>query len=668
MGTLSKLGQARAMSELIDGGRAAVDDWSQGLALLREADGAGALEPGDVERLAESAFWMGHLEECIEARERAYAGLVEEGDERAAALVALHLAFHHAGRASLPVAAGWLESASTLLADLPECPEQGWLAWIQGIVAGELFGDHEEESRLAERAVEIGRALGDRDVESLGVLQKGGAFVHLGRVDEGLALLDQVMARAVSGLLGPWASAAIYCGTISTCRTLGDYRRAAEWINEVRRRPAAARSCEFPGDCRVHRAQILQQRGDWAEAEVEAARACDELEAWDLAHVALGLYELGMLSLRRGDVSAAEHAFRQVEDLGGSIEPGNAMLHLLRGRPEAASASLDEALEQGGSVSSPQVLHDPRGDSLSRARLLPVATEASLAVGDVDRARRHADELDEIADRYPMVVAQRGRAAQAQGEVAFASGDLDVARDRLRQAMECWRQIGSRYDEARARVSLAVALRESGEHDVADLHLERALEAFEGLGALFDVVRALELLRKAAPHSRVIRTFMFTDVEDSTALLAKVGDEQWSEILRWHDSTLRRLFDRFDGQEIKQRGGGDGFFVAFTSADAALDCAGAIQQAMAEGSRDRGLPVRVRVGVHEAEATRSVDDYGGRGVHEAARVAALARGGEVLVSARTLESAGARHRVFGTRSATLKGLADPVTVASLVGP
>jgi adenylate cyclase len=89
---------------------------------------------------------------------------------------------------------------------------------------------------------------------------------------------------------------------------------------------------------------------------------------------------------------------------------------------------------------------------------------------------------------------------------------------------------------------------------------------------------------------------------------------------------------------------------------------------MAEGSRDRGLPVRVRVGVHEAEATRSVDDYGGRGVHEAARVAALARGGEVLVSARTLESAGARHRVFGTRSATLKGLADPVTVASLVGP
>ena len=78
------------MSELVDGGRAAVADrdWARALALLRDADDAGVLEPSDVERLAEAAFWMGHLEECIEARERAYAGLVEEGDARAAALVA----------------------------------------------------------------------------------------------------------------------------------------------------------------------------------------------------------------------------------------------------------------------------------------------------------------------------------------------------------------------------------------------------------------------------------------------------------------------------------------------------------------------------------------------------------------------------------------------------
>lgn len=644
------------MSELVEGGRAALADrdWPRAFALLRDADCAGELEPGDVERLGEAAFWSGRLEECIAARERAYAGLVEEGDVRSASMVALHLAFHHAGRNALAVAGGWLQNAVTLLAEESECAEQGWLAWIQAIVAAELVGDREEALRCAERAIEIGRAVGDRDVESLGTVEKGQSLIHVGRVEEGIALLDQAMTSAVSGLLGPWASAATYCGTISTCATLGDYRRASEWIEEVRRRPAEARSCEFPGDCRLHRAEILQLRGEWEEAEVEAARACDELASWDAAHVAEGLYELGLLSLRRGDFGAAEQAFGQVEENGGSPQPGRALLELARGRPEIASAGLEDAL-------------DSAGDDLRRAQLLPAATEASIAAGDLDTARRRADELDRIAARY-QTVTQRGRAAQATGDVAFAAGDVDLARNKLREALDCWRHVGARYDEARARVALGIALRETGEADAGTLQLERALDAFEKLAATLDVDRTRELLGKAAAQARVVRTFMFTDIEDSTVLLASVGDERWSDVLRWHDATLRRLFDRFDGQEIKQRGGGDGFFVAFPSAGAALDCALTIQQAMSEDQRDDRPLLRIRFGVHEAEATRTFDDYGGRGVHEAARIAALASGGEVLTSIRTLESAGSRHPVKDTRSVTLKGLADPVDIASLVVP
>ncbi len=111
---------------------------------------------------------------------------------------------------------------------------QGGLAWIRGHVAGEVLGDREDALRHAERAIAIGRSLDDRDVEALGLLTKGRALIHLGLVDEGLGLLDQVMARAVGGLLGPWASAATSCGTISTCAASGDDSRAAEWIGEVR--------------------------------------------------------------------------------------------------------------------------------------------------------------------------------------------------------------------------------------------------------------------------------------------------------------------------------------------------------------------------------------------------------------------------------------------------
>ena len=162
------------------------------------------------------------------------------------------------------------------------------------------------------------------------------------------------------------------------------------------------------------------------------------------------------------------------------------------------------------------------------------------------------------------------------------------------------------------------------------------------------------------------RTFAFTDIEDSTALLAELGDDRWSDVLRWHDSTLRRLFAHFEGQEIRQRGGGDGFFVAFRSASAALECAIAIQMAMTEHRRADHPTLRVRIGAHEAEAIRAADDYSGRGVHEAARIAALARGGEVLASTRTLKSAGPHHRASRTWSARLKGLQDPVEVASVL--
>jgi class 3 adenylate cyclase len=159
---------------------------------------------------------------------------------------------------------------------------------------------------------------------------------------------------------------------------------------------------------------------------------------------------------------------------------------------------------------------------------------------------------------------------------------------------------------------------------------------------------------------------MFTDIQDSTALLARLGDDQWSDLLRWHDTTLRSLFAQHEGQEIKQRGGGDGFFVAFKSAAAAIDCAIAIQTAMNEGNPNPHMDLRVRIGVHEAEATRTVDDYSGRGVHEAARIAALASGGEILASAHTLTSAGSRHQTSTPRPAELRGLVDPVLVASVV--
>jgi class 3 adenylate cyclase len=166
-------------------------------------------------------------------------------------------------------------------------------------------------------------------------------------------------------------------------------------------------------------------------------------------------------------------------------------------------------------------------------------------------------------------------------------------------------------------------------------------------------------LRAARPQEprRVVKTFMFTDIVKSTNLLEALGDQFWEPLLRWHDQTLRSLFVAHHGEEVVTTG--DGFFVGFESPDAALACATAIQQKLAEHRREHGFAPQVRIGVHASGATQVGRNFSGKGVHEAARIAALAEGGEILASLETARST-AGFKFSEPRTVTLKGIAEPV--------
>lgn len=160
---------------------------------------------------------------------------------------------------------------------------------------------------------------------------------------------------------------------------------------------------------------------------------------------------------------------------------------------------------------------------------------------------------------------------------------------------------------------------------------------------------------------RVVKTFMFTDIVSSTGLAELLGDEAWSTLLRWHDETLRGLFATHRGQEVVATG--DGFFVGFDSPDEALSCAVAIQRTLAAHRRDHGFAPQVRVGIHLADATQVGQNYQGKGVNQASRIASLAGGSEIVASAETV--AGTRYRTSGQRSVELKGISQPVDVVSI---
>jgi class 3 adenylate cyclase len=165
------------------------------------------------------------------------------------------------------------------------------------------------------------------------------------------------------------------------------------------------------------------------------------------------------------------------------------------------------------------------------------------------------------------------------------------------------------------------------------------------------------------PHSQTTRTFMFTDVVGSTALIGVIGDEAWQQLIDWHNRMLRQKFVGYEGDEIDSAG--DGFFVAFPDARAAAACAMDIQRMLAEHRHVHGFSPYVRIGLHETTATRSGNTYRGRGVHLAARIAAQAAGNEILVSSDTASRLGVGYVLSPPRSIELKGFREPALVAAL---
>ena len=129
---------------------------------------------------------------------------------------------------------------------------------------------------------------------------------------------------------------------------------------------------------------------------------------------------------------------------------------------------------------------------------------------------------------------------------------------------------------------------------------------------------------------RVIKTFMFTDMVGSTALVEALGDEAWGRCCDGTTTRCGRCSPRTRARRSADTG--DGFFVGFDSPEAALACAVAIQRRLAEHRQANGFAPQVRIGLHASEATQVAQNFRGKGVHEAARIAALAGAGEILAS------------------------------------
>ena len=239
----------------------------------------------------------------------------------------------------------------------------------------------------------------------------------------------------------------------------------------------------YRGECQVHRAEIFQLHGSWAEATEEAVQVSERVPT--AGFVAGGAhYRLAELHRLRGQLDLAEREYAVAAACGREVQPGLALLRLAQGNPTAAIAGLDRALAES---------RDPAGQSL----LLAAKVEVTLAAGIIDEMPATLTQLEHnaAAIQTPYLAAL---AAHADGHVRLAEGDPQAALPLLRQAWALWQQVDAPYEAARTRVVVSAACRALGDDDAARMELDAARMIFEQLGAQSDLA-ALAPSDGAAP-------------------------------------------------------------------------------------------------------------------------------------------------------------------------
>ena len=320
--------------------------------------------------------------------------------------------------------------------------------------------------------------------------------------------------------------------------------------------------------------------------------------------------------------------------------------------------------------------------------------EAIALIGDVDRAQRAYDELlpyEGLVIVVARAIGCNGPVDRVLGLLAQTMGRLDDAERHLGNAVEIATRMGDRPGMALcgfAFAELLLARDEANDRELALEMLSTVLSTAREMGARWIVDRALrdrldaqgltgvdvttsidemvsaleeerpDMRAHAAPDGTV--AILFSDIEDSTVLTEKLGDEEWLRVLREHNAIFREQISRHEGYEVKSQG--DGFMLAFPDPCEALECAIEVQRAFAERERDgSGESLRVRIGLHTGEVISEEGDYFGKNVILAARIAAQAVGGEILVSEELRAAASSGNgnglRFDEGRELELKGLA-----------
>jgi len=546
-----------------------------------------------------------------------------------------------------------------------------------------LFFDAERSARLAEDAVDAAR----RADEPLALARALQARMWQVIPDDSEAVRGELLSEAhrfaeLAGDRDMLFSLAVSRGIHAM--VFGDPSLLDRALDDADRLARAGRSPVQLAAAAQCRATIAILRGNYEQAEADAEEMLDiGRRLGDRGLVSN--YGVTVMPLRR-------EQGRLVEFLGATRAVVEALPEISAWRSGLAQMLAITGDLDGARAELAVLGRDRFGgiaNDVSRPFVLTAAAEAAALVGDDEPCAVLLELVGELGSRNVGLgtTAYHGVTDRYLGLLAVALGRAEDAVRHHQTAMAMFAAFGARPWLARSGYDLARALlaRDAdGDGARALSLLNDSLDAAHEIGmpALVEEVLAIKLDLQgissgsstdasidavaasvsrdrpdlgpiAAGDGRV--TLLFSDIEGYSSMTDRLGDVSSQHVLHAHNDLLRRELGARGGTEVKSQG--DGFMLAFPSADAAVDCAIAIQRAISghDFGADAG-EIRVRIGLHAGRAIKEGEDFFGRTVIIAARVADAAAGGEIFATEEVRRSAPAAATYGDAREVTLKGL------------
>ncbi len=434
-----------------------------------------------METTAEELWWSGRVEEAIASWELAANAAADDGDTATACRLRAWIAREYQALGNSVAAAGWLARAELLA----PAKADGWLELARAVT--DLAPDR--QALHAGNAVDIARAVGDRDLEIAGLTRLGLARIRQNEFGDGLACFDVALAIATSGGADRLRTVGeACCDLVLATELTGDVHRLARWMSVVEEFVERRGYPAIMGFCAACCAETDAIQGDFGGAEQQLRAAVVGLhETGHAARCVPPAAKLAELLVLQGRLEEAESVLGEDEDAETLV--ARARLALARGEAGVAASF------------ATRVSRRIAGDVLVRISALAVLTESLLAQGDVAAASDALDRLRRLVNTTDSARA-RARAEITAAHLALAGSENGRVTEHFEAALDELAGVHGSVEGAEAHLGLA-RLAVPAAPDVARAEARAALAAFEAVGAASGVDAAAALLRDLGDRSRV---------------------------------------------------------------------------------------------------------------------------------------------------------------------